>query len=97
MASDLQQQLQRVGGKTRLIAESYARLKAETVQAKEEIGSLRAQVLALQSELDRLKVENEYLRVVSTIVPERKDLLKTKAMISELVREIDRCILDLNE
>jgi len=50
-----------------------------------------------QQELNRLQQEVEYLKVVTTLNPDRKDVEKSRAFISELVREIDKCISELKE
>ena len=40
---------------------------------------------------------NEYLRLVKSIADDPAEVRKAKAIITRLVREIDRCILDLND
>lgn len=97
MAKDLQQQIERIRAKTTVVVEKYARLNAAWMAAKEEITDLKAQVLARDEEIERLRLQVEYLTVASTVRITGDDLKATRAMVADLVREIDRCISDLKE
>ncbi len=44
-----------------------------------------------------MRQEAEHLKVVHTITPSRDDVQRTRAMISELMRDIDRCIADIGD
>ena len=97
MTENLKEQLDRVAAKAGLIVERY-RLKAQQLeQAQTKVAELEEKLTACEKELEKLRVDNEYLRVVTNISPDRKDIEKVKSLISGLVRNIDRCILDLNE
>ncbi len=97
MASDLQQQLENVRAKTRVVSEKYHRLKQAYDAAKGEISDLKAQILARDEELEQLKLKVEYLSIASTVRLTGEDLASTRAMVADLVREIDRCLADLRE
>lgn len=97
MARDFQQQLESVGAKLLVVSERYHKLEESYQAAKAEITDLKATLMARDRELDRLRVRNEYLTVASSVRGSREELETTKAMIAELVREIDRCIADLLE
>lgn len=97
MASDLQQQLERVRAKATVVTEKYAHLQKAWLGAKDEISELKAGIIARDEEIERLKLQVEYLTVASTVRLTGDDLKSTKAMIADLVREIDRCISDLRE
>lgn len=97
MTENLKEQLDRVAAKAGLIVERY-RLKAQQLeQAQTKVAELEEKLTACKKELEKLRVDNEYLRVVTNISPDRKDIEKVKSLISGLVRNIDRCILDLKE
>lgn len=97
MPSDLQQQLENVRAKTRVVSEKYHRLKDAYELAKNEISELKAGILARDEELEQLKIKVEYLSIASTVRLTGDDLASTRAMIADLVREIDRCLADLKE
>ncbi len=63
-----------------------------------------ARVAELEAELEnsrklagKLQQEVEFLKIATTIAPERKDVEQTRALLAELIREIDKCIADLKE
>lgn len=97
MAVDLKQQLERVAAKADLIVERCKRLTQQRDELVERIAELERQLEASQKEVDRLRVDNEYLSLASSLVPDRKEIENARSLISGLVRDIDRCILDLKE
>lgn len=97
MASDLQNQLESVRAKTRVVGEKYRHLKQAYDSARVEIAELKAQVRSRDEELEKLRMQVEYLSIASTVRLTGDDLKATRAMVADLVREIDRCIADLME
>lgn len=97
MAGNLQQTLERIRGKAGLLTERYALLRKEKEAGDSRIKELEATVMRQQQEIERLRQEAEYLKVVTTLNPDRKDVERSRAILSGLVREIDKCILELNE
>lgn len=97
MAVNLKQQLDRVAAKADLVVERCRILAQQRDEAYAEVAELKNKLAAYQAEIDKLRIDNEYLRVVSTICPDRKEVEKARTLISGLVRDIDRCILDLKE
>ena len=97
MAVDLKQQLDRVATKADLVVERDCRLRDEKNAADARIAELTAELERNKVEIEKLTMENEYLRIASTLAPDGKRLEETRSLIAGLVREIDRCILDLNE
>ncbi len=97
MPSDLQQQIESVRAKTRVMVEKYHYVKDAYEAAKVEISDLKAQILARDEELEQLKLKVEYLSIASTVRITGDDLASTRAMVADLVREIDRCLADLKE
>ena len=97
MAEDLKQTLERLRGKTDLLTQRYRILLQEKQVADMQNNELTALINRQQQELNRLQQEVEYLKVVTTLNPDRKDVEKSRAFISELVREIDKCISELKE
>ncbi len=97
MAVDLKQQLDRVSVKAQIITGRYLSLRKQLDKANAEISRLSASIGQMQTEIEKLKLANEYLRLVKSIADDPAEVRKAKAIITRLVREIDRCILDLND
>ena len=97
MAVNLEQQLQNVRAKTLVVSEKYRHLHDAFQAQKEEIADLRAQLLARDQELEKLRMQVEYMSIASTVSLAGDDLDATRALVADLVRAIDRCIADLAE
>ncbi len=97
MASDLELSLKRIGEKSRILAERYKTIAAQRDQAINTIAELKSTLAERVKEIEQLKIQLEYLTIASTIAPNRENLDKARATISEIVRDIDRCIADLAE
>lgn len=97
MAIDLQQQLERVNAKTTLVLEKYALMQQRLEQARAEIARLNDELRRSRQSIEALEMRLEYLSVSHTVASSGDELQRAKALISELVREIDLCIADLND
>lgn len=97
MANEFQQVIDRVSAKMQILLERYDIVNERRLKAMERVAELEKAVSVLQAENHRLATEVEFLRVATTISPERADVEATRALLSKLVREIDKCITDLNE
>ncbi|MBE6318902.1 MAG: DUF3450 domain-containing protein [Bacteroidales bacterium] len=97
MTDNLQQTLERLRGKSEILIERYRKLLQEKQDVDLRIKELSTLIEQQQKEIDRQQQEIEYLKVVTTLTPNRNDVEKSRAFLSELVREIDKCILELNE
>lgn len=97
MAGNLQQTLERIRNKAVLLTERHNVLLKEKQTGDERIKELEATNMRQQQEIEKLRQEVEYLKIVTTINPDRKEVERSRAILSGLVREIDKCILELNE
>ena len=97
MAVDLKQQLKRVAAKADLVVTRCRRLEQQKTAAEQRIAELESSLADAQLKIEQLTLDNEYLRVASIICPDRTQVEKVRSLISGLVRDIDRCILDLKE
>lgn len=93
--TDFHEQLRRIVDKTRLLLIRNQALAEEVKRLKFEAADRKAELLARDSEIEKLRLELEYLKVASTVSPTADDRRHAAEMISNLVREIDRCIADL--
>lgn len=97
MTTNLSEMLSRLTRKSELLAERYALLKAYSDDLKSQLEELQEEKIGLQIELEKIKVENEYLKVSHKIAPTPDDVKASQELIAELVRNVDKCISQLNE
>ncbi len=95
MATDLHSTLERILSKSNVLIEKYHVLEKEKVEADQEIRKLQDTVVELTKEVEKLRQDNEYLRLARSIAPTREQLTEGKAIISQLVRDVDKCISQL--
>lgn len=97
MAANLQQRIESLRSKSRLLTERYAEVIEEKRAAEAQIDELRAQLQRQQREISHLRQQIENLQVVTTISHNRKDVERSRAFLSQLVRDIDKCIAELTD
>jgi hypothetical protein len=97
MASDLRQQLDRLKSKAGILTERYSAVKQERNAALAEVAKLQETVTQQQKTIESLQRQIEFQMIATTIAPTRKDVDKSRAVLTELVREIETCIADLTE
>lgn len=97
MPGELQQKIQRIEAKARIVVERYALIAAERDRALERVAELEAEIARLERQLAERQAETEYLKVAMTMAPTREDTARARAILSDLVREIDICISELKE
>ena len=76
------------------------RMITENIKNVDAIIEMRDSRIPLSSknpEIERLTQEVEYLKIATTIVPDRTQVENSRAILTKLVREIDKCILELKE
>jgi len=97
MAVELQQTVSRIAAKSRIILERYELMKRQLKADAEKIGQLEQDINRMRAENERLRSQVDYLKMAAIVAPEREDVERTRALLSNLVREIDKCIADLND
>lgn len=97
MAADFQQLIQDIKEKHRALVERYTTTARQLDDARRRIADLQYTVRQQESTIDRLNTQIEFLTVVNTTMPDRDDIDKSRAILTNLVREIDKCITDLTE
>ncbi len=96
MAGNLQQRIDKIESKAALLAERYAVLHNAKLRADARIDELNATIDSLQRNVADLNRQIEYLKVASVLSPDHRDVEETRALLTELVREIDKCINQLS-
>lgn len=97
MASELQDTLDRIMAKSRVLIEKYTLLEQKNQQLAEQIVLLQSQVEQLHKQNEQLQQQNHYLSIARSIVPDSKQLANSKAIISSLVQKVDQCIAHLEQ
>lgn len=97
MTTNLSELLQRLNNKSALLTERYGLLKVQSDELMSRYEALQEERDKLQVEIEQLRIENEYLKVSHKIAPTPEDVKTSQALITELVRNIDKCISQLNE
>lgn len=95
MAADLHSTIQRILGKTNVLVEKYQALAEELDRVEAEVRTLRGENASLTKENQMLRQENDYLKLARSIVPSHESLEESKAIINQLVRDVDKCISQL--
>lgn len=97
MASELQETLARIVTKSKVLVDKYHVLNAEKERLEQVVVQLQSEVEVLKKENERLSTDNRYLTMARHFVPNSEKAAEAKKMISSLVRDIDKCISQLNE
>lgn len=97
MAFDYENTFKRIIAKSEIIRQRYLRIQENLEAANARIEELERISAAKDRELEQLKIRMEYLQLATTIVPTRDQVEEARAMISGLIRDIDRCITDLSD
>ena len=96
MANDLQQRLERIVGKSNVLVEKYRQLLILRQSSEERLAATESENERLRGEVERLERENLYLRTARAIASTPEQVSEARLMINRLVRDIDKCITQLN-
>ncbi len=76
---------------------NYEFLKEENEILLENVNKLQHQLILNQQELENQRKNFEVLKIAKTINGSKENTRETKLKINALIREIDKCIVQLNE
>ncbi len=96
MAVTLQQRVEKLKSKAALLQERYKALMRAKTEADTRIEQLSGEIDRLRRTLREKETEIERLKVSSVLTPDHRDVEQTRRFISELVRDIDKCIAQLS-
>lgn len=96
MAVTLQQRVEKLKSKAALLQERYKALMRAKAEADTRIEQLNGEIDRLRRTLREKETEIERLKVSSVLTPDHRDVEQTRRFISELVRDIDKCIAQLS-
>ena len=72
-------------------------LQQDNLKLLQQKNNLQQQLSKQQELIDSLEKKYESLRVANTIVGSKEDKHATKLKINTLIREIDKCIVQLSD
>lgn len=97
MPTSFEQLIANLRTKTQLLQTSYDYLQKGIESRNAEIQRLRKDLEISRRRISELEQQVEYLQVVHSVTPGRKDIEETRTLLTGLVREIDKCISDLSD
>ena len=97
MANELQHTLTRLLSKSSVFVEKYHVLERQNAHLVQENEQLTTQVTELKQQLELMRRQMEYLKLARVLSPNLDDVEEARKTISDLVRDIDTCIAQLNE
>ena len=83
--------------KLKNLLSNYEFLKEENDFLLQQVQSLQHQLAMSQQEIASQKKAYDVLKLAKTINGSKEDTRETKLKINALIREIDKCIIQLNE
>lgn len=95
MSAKIPDILDRLTGKLNLLCDKYALVREERDAAQAECRELRELVADLKARLEKANTEIEFLRISHKIAPTQDDVLRSRILVTELVKKIDKCIAQL--
>ena len=97
MAESLSEIFDRLLQKQAVLVERYHALEEKCKALEGSVAELQGELKRQKAELERTVQENEYLKIVRTVAPDRESLERSREIVAKLVRDVDKCIEDLNE
>lgn len=97
MADDLESRISRIESKLVVMLEKYRRLEAEKEEYQRKTAELAGDVDKLTKQIEQLKLDNDYLRMARAINSSAAELSQSKAILTQLVRDVDKCIAQLTD
>ncbi|MCM1005920.1 MAG: hypothetical protein NC402_06470 [Prevotella sp.] len=95
MSANIPDILKNLGGNLKLLTDKYLLVKAERDSALAECQELKEQVQKLTALLEQANTQIEYLRISHKVAPTQDDVLRSRILITELVKKVDKCIAQL--
>ncbi len=97
MPIDIQQRLNSIGGKASVLVDRCRHERELRLEAEAAVAEREREINRLNQRVAELNREVELLKTARLTAPTRDDVETSRALLSGLVRDIDRCIADLTE
>ena len=93
---ELKDKLQSMKRKVDTLGKRYLALLGEKKEMERTIERQELEIAKLEKELSQLRIDNEFLRVAHTVPRDPAVVNRYKKQVAKMVRDIDRCIKQLN-
>ena len=93
---ELKDKLQSMKRKVDALGKRYVALLGEKKEMERTIERQELEIAKLEKELGQLRIDNEFLRVAHTVPRDPVVVNRYKKQVAKMVRDIDRCIKQLN-
>lgn len=97
MSNSLKDRLDVLRAKTEMLRTSNARMLEAARRQRQSLDEVRTELRQANEQIKAMSVANEHLRVVHAITPSRADVERSRALLAELMRDIDKCIADIGD
>lgn len=94
---DLSSSVEMLTQKADALIEAHGAAQGKIATLNQEKAQLLDKLSAKEVELERLREENKVLKMASAIKGDEEKVTESKRRISQLVREIDKCLALLND
>ena len=75
---------------------SYQKVKSNNLSLKQENTNLLSEIVKKNNEINNLKDRIKIMSISKSVDASKGDIRQTKLKINEYIREIDKCIAQLN-
>lgn len=93
---EMKDKLQRTMRKVEMLRKRYLTLLRDNKEMARKIENQELEIAQLEKELSQLRMDNEFLRVAHTVPDNPQAVAGLKKQVAKMVRDIDRCIKQLN-
>lgn len=97
MARGIQEQTQRLKQKLELLFAKYDLIFKQKTELEIRVTELESQLADLERDSRRQQETIQLLISARAVAPTRNELESSRAILSNLVREVNKCINDLNQ
>jgi predicted nuclease with TOPRIM domain len=95
-STELKERLQSMMRKVDTLRKRYLALQSEKKEMERTIERQELEIAKLEKELSQLRIDNEFLRVAHSVPSDPATVARYKKQVAKMVRDIDRCIKQLN-
>ena len=95
-AQEMKDKLQNLKHKVDTLGKRYVTLLGEKKEMERTIERQELEIAKLEKELNQLRIDNEFLRVAHSVPRDPAVVDRYKKQVAKMVRDIDRCIKQLN-
>lgn len=93
---ELKDRLQNMSLKVETLGKLYLALQKEKKELDRQVERQALEIAQLEKELKQLRIDNEFLRVAHSVPSDTQSVARYKKQVAQMVRDIDRCIKQLN-